>query len=581
MTSGRPPQPVPPLDALHPDDKNDHHARLLHAAASIAAADLLNRHNASAVDSSTTSSSSLAPRHPASSTREDTSTTTTSSTPPFPAGQIQFQSHTIAPSPPPETSPAVPTTPPQPPETATAPHQTRYHPSPLGSGVNALHIQTDVHPSTPVRSHNLTADRPSLQHKSSASSLKPVSRTPSLKTGSLATALGTASAASSTVASPIIAAMGDVTPLPSPLLSSDSPGPWKKLARPPSREATPTPLPAASDSVLVSSAGESIAAAMAYQDKRKVYADLESPMGAAGGKGARPEAGGGPASTPHARNRSISEYIPDPLLMPKRTATVTGAHSKADPSSSAAYRAQLRREPHLSQSRGLTPLQKPPTPPPSESSSSTNDPSSVNGTNSSSRKPAVEYFEARGRHDRKRRRWRAVKMIGQGTFSRVMLATSQVSSTASDDDEEETKASARDTLSPGAQSRYDRRTLVAVKVCEHGPRGGASEERIEMSLKRELEIMQSIHHPSLVHLKAWNIEPTRAILVLSYCPGGDLFDVASTHREFLSPNLMRRIFSELVGATTYLHERKIVHRDIKLESKLLTTPFSFLLIFSP
>ena len=88
-----------------------------------------------------------------------------------------------------------------------------------------------------------------------------------------------------------------------------------------------------------------------------------------------------------------------------------------------------------------------------------------------------------------------------------------------------------------------------------------------MSLKRELEIMQSIHHPSLVNLKAWSIEHTRAILVLSYCPGGDLFEVATAHRHVLTAPLLRRMFSELVGAVAYLHERRIVHRDIKLESK--------------
>jgi serine/threonine protein kinase len=32
------------------------------------------------------------------------------------------------------------------------------------------------------------------------------------------------------------------------------------------------------------------------------------------------------------------------------------------------------------------------------------------------------------------------------------------------------------------------------------------------------------------------------------------------------------MFSELVGAVTYLHDQNIVHRDIKLESKLLAQP---------
>jgi protein-serine/threonine kinase len=556
MTDG-PPQSLPSDNSerehSHAADVNSHDAHLTHAAAA------LNRHNAALNNDLPTAFATSATDN--SNSDPLTSNTLLPAAAATATTHIQFRSNTIAPSPP-STSTS------HSPDSLSGKahhHQHHQHPSPLAQYGTPLRLQTETNPSTPGHDYflsstnSLSAGRrgSGVKHKTSSSSLRPVSRTPSLKTA-LANSLGTASAASSTFPSPIISAMGDVTPLPSPLLFSDSPGPWKRLGgRRPSTEHSQHLSP---DSVLVASNGESIASALSHAAKRKAYNKLAPPAEEDGSGLQRASSGAAQSQDQqtHARNRSVSEYIPDPTLIPKRQITVSGSHMRPIEIAESSLEPHIRRELNLAEARGLTPtMTQPPTPPPSESSRDSTDATTSTKTKSSQR----EYFEAYGRHDGKKRRWRALKLLGQGTFSRVMLATSQMSN----EDDEHSSSLKPDALTP-FDFNVSRKSLVAVKVCEHGPRGGASEDRIEMSLKRELEIMLSIHHPSLIDLKAWSIEPTRAILVLSYCSGGDLFDVATTHRDVLTPALLRRLFAELVGAVRYLHERRIVHRDIKLES---------------
>lgn len=456
---------------------------------------------------------------------------------------VEFQSNTIAPSPP---------------TSHLTFHQQTDERQELAS---PLRISTDVSTPIPIttargrepHAANIGLSPPrGLNHKTSSNNLHPISRTPSVK-AAFANYSGSLGGSSGSIPSPVITAMGDMTPLPSPLLSSDSPGPWRKLtagsASPPQprsrfQNVDDTPETGMDPTNDQPSHGS--------PTRRKQYGTLDAldnpPSSASSGEHDQNRV------VRHTRNRSVSEYVPEPSPSHRRPVVVSGSHMNRNVTPNS-HDSHMRRELNFAESRGITSVGgQPPTPPPSESSKE-----SVDGRRSKDGED--EWFEARGRHDQKRRRWRSIGFLGQGTFSRVMLASSQIRSLDYSQDQP------IEATSPLVTDKGQRKKLVAIKVCEHGPRGGASEERIEMSLKRELEIMQCIHHPSLVNLKAWSIEPTRAILVLSYCPGGDLFDMATIHRKLFTPALLRRVFSELVGAVKYLHERRIVHRDIKLESE--------------
>ena len=247
------------------------------------------------------------------------------------------------------------------------------------------------------------------------------------------------------------------------------------------------------------------------------------------------------------RNRSLSEYMPDSFHN-ARPRHVTIGNAATEPDSS--MQPHLHREEYLATQRGLVPARIPvglPTPPASNASNR-----SVTDTEEEevAEDDKTQYIVVRQGPQKTKKLWRPVRQLGQGTFSKVYLATCE-------------KTTAKDPLD---ENVLDPHKLVAIKVCEHGPAGGADEERVELSLKREVEMLQAVSHPSLVHLQAFDHDDNQALIVLTYCPGGDLFDVASGHRDKLTVGIVQRIFAEMVSAVRYLHSQLIVHRDIKLES---------------
>lgn len=267
----------------------------------------------------------------------------------------------------------------------------------------------------------------------------------------------------------------------------------------------------------------------------------------------------------HARNRSLSEYVPKPVHIPRtRNIVVSGSGVPLVLQPLSPPDLHMHREEYLAVQRGLKlPTSKPPTPPASNRGTDSSDPDSPTLSPSTPKGQLPLRYETRTLREGKLKRWRAIRQLGKGTFSTVMLAI--------DEDVGSTVLPSLSGVTFGEsidEDHIDRHALVAVKICEQGPAGGVDEAKVETSLKREVEILKSIHHPSLVHLKAFSVIDRRALLVLNYCAGGDLFELASLKLELLVPSLIRRIFAELVAAVHYLHMQYIVHRDIKLESML-------------
>jgi protein-serine/threonine kinase len=88
-------------------------------------------------------------------------------------------------------------------------------------------------------------------------------------------------------------------------------------------------------------------------------------------------------------------------------------------------------------------------------------------------------------------------------------------------------------------------------------------------LAREIALLRRVcSHPNIVTLEQV-IETERYVgIVMEYAQGGELFDRILASK-FLKPDETRWFFLQLLDGVQHLHQRGVVHRDLKLENLLL------------
>ncbi|KAF2652246.1 kinase-like protein [Lophiostoma macrostomum CBS 122681] len=122
------------------------------------------------------------------------------------------------------------------------------------------------------------------------------------------------------------------------------------------------------------------------------------------------------------------------------------------------------------------------------------------------------------------------RLIGKGSFGKVYLATHKL-------------------------TNGSRVVLKSAKKDDH-------------NLAREIHHHRQFLHPHIARLYEVIVTESLVWLALEYCPGDELYNYL-LDKGALEPAKVQKIFTQLVGAVSFIHSKSCVHRDLKLENVLL------------
>ncbi|XP_012693939.2 serine/threonine-protein kinase Nek4 isoform X1 [Clupea harengus] len=99
-----------------------------------------------------------------------------------------------------------------------------------------------------------------------------------------------------------------------------------------------------------------------------------------------------------------------------------------------------------------------------------------------------------------------------------------------------------------------------------------SSKRERKSAEQEAQLLSQIRHPNIVtYRESWEGDDCQLYIVMGYCEGGDLYHRLKQQKgELLPERQVVEWFVQIAMALQYLHEKHILHRDLKTQNIFLT-----------
>ncbi len=114
-------------------------------------------------------------------------------------------------------------------------------------------------------------------------------------------------------------------------------------------------------------------------------------------------------------------------------------------------------------------------------------------------------------------------------------------------------------------------TPLATKVLE---RKKVDKNSIKKYLDNEIQILKELNHPNIVKFYDFLASNFNYYLIMEFCNGGDLTGCLEKYKkkynETFSVEIVQYLMRQIINAFVYIHGKKIIHRDIKLDNILLS-----------